>query len=67
MLVRFIATALMAISVVELALYWLESDVHHTPLQTSCGVLLAVPFVLGVVILVKARAVAEWISDKFDG
>jgi hypothetical protein len=67
MLVRFIAAALMAISVVELALYWLESDVHHTPLQTSCGVLLAVPFVLGVVILVKARAVAEWISDKFDG
>jgi hypothetical protein len=67
MLVRFIAAALMAISVVELALYWLESDVHHTPLQTSHGVLLAVPFGLGVVILVKARAVAEWISDKFDG
>jgi hypothetical protein len=67
MLVRFIAAALMAISLVELALYWLESDVHHTSLQTSCGVLLAVPFVLGVVILVKAKAVAEWISNKFDG
>lgn len=66
MLVRFIAAVFMAISVVELALYWLESDVHHTPLQPSHGVLLAVPFVLGVVILVKAGAVAEWISDKFD-
>jgi hypothetical protein len=67
MLVRFIAVALMGISVVELVLYWLESDAHHTPLQTSRSVLLAVPFVLGVVILIKARAVAEWISDKFDG
>jgi len=66
MLVRFSAAALMAISVVELALYWLESDVHQTPLQISHGVILSIPFIFGVVILIKAKAVAEWVSDKFD-
>jgi hypothetical protein len=66
MLVRFSAAALMAVSVVELALYWLESNVHHTPLQAAHGVLLSIPFVLGVIALIKAKTIAEWISDKFD-
>ena len=37
-----------------------------SPSRIFHAVLLFIPFVLGVVILVKARAVAEWISNKFD-
>ena len=66
MLVRFIAVSLMGVTVVEIALYWAVSSAHHTPLQTFPCVLKSIPAVLGVVVLIKARAVAEWISNKLD-
>ena len=66
MLVRFIAVALMGVSVVELALYWVVSSSHHTPMETFPCVLKSIPAVLGLVILIKAKAVAEWISNKLD-
>lgn len=66
MLVRFIAVSLMGVSVVELALYWVISSSHHTPMETFPCVLKSIPAVLGIVILIKARAVAEWISNKLD-
>jgi hypothetical protein len=66
MLVRFIAASLIGISVVELALYWVISSSHHTPMQTFPCVLKSIPCVLGIVMLVKAKAVAEWISNKLD-
>ena len=66
MLVRFIAVALLGVSVVELALYWAVSSSHHAPLETFPCVLKSIPGVLGAVVLVKARAVAEWVSNKLD-
>ena len=66
MLVRFIAVALMGVSVVELALYWVVSSSHHTPMETFPCVLKSIPAALGLVILIKAKAVAEWISNKLD-
>ena len=66
MLVRFIAASLIGISVVELALYWAISSSHHTPMETFPCILKAIPAVLGIVILIKAKAVAEWISNKLD-
>jgi hypothetical protein len=66
MLVRFTALSLVGISVVELALYWVVSSAHHTPMQTFPCILKSISGVLGVVILIKAKAVAEWISDKLD-
>ena len=66
MLVRFIAVALIGVSVVEIALYWVVSSSHHTPMQTFPCVLKAIPAVLGLVMLIKAKAVAEWISNKLD-
>ena len=66
MLVYFIAIGLIGLSVLELGLYGGECFVHHQPVQIFHAVLLFIPFVLGIVVLARARAVAEWISNKFD-
>ena len=66
MLVYFIAIGLIGLSVLELGLYGGECHVHHQPVQVFHAVLLFIPLVLGIVVLVRARAVAEWISNKFD-
>ena len=66
MFVRFTAAGLVGLSVLELGLYVGECFVHHQPVQVLQGALRFLPFVLGVVIFAKARAVAEWISNKFD-
>ena len=66
MLVRSIAIGLVGLSVLELGLYGGECFVHHQPVQVIHTVLLFIPLVLGIVVLAKAKAVAEWISNKFD-
>ena len=66
MFVRFTAVALIGLSVLELGLYGGECYVHHQPVQIFHGVLLCLPFLMGVVVFAKARAVAEWIANKFD-
>ncbi len=66
MLVRFIAIGLIGLSVLELGLYGGECFVHHQPVQVFHAVLLFIPFVLGIVIFARARAIAEWISNTFD-
>ena len=66
MFVRFTAVGLIGLSVLELGLYQGECYVHHQPVQILHEILLFIPFVLGGVVFAKARAVAEWISNKFD-
>ena len=66
MLVHFTAIGLIGLSLLELGLYGGECYVHHQPVQIFHTVLLFIPFVLGVVIFARARAVAEWISNTFD-
>ena len=66
MLVRFIAFVLMGFGLIDLSLHWIETSVHHTHMRISHFALPAVLFVPGVVILFKARAVAEWISNRLD-
>jgi hypothetical protein len=66
MLVRFIAVALIGLGVIELSLSWVESYERHTSMKTFDFVLPAMLVVLGVVGLVKADSLAEWISNKLD-
>jgi hypothetical protein len=66
LLVRFTAAGLIGLSLLELGLYGGECYVHHQPFQILHGVFLFIPFLLGVVVLARAGAVAEWISNKFD-
>jgi hypothetical protein len=67
MLVRFIAAALIGWTFVDLALYWVISRHNHTAMETFPCILKSIPAVLGIAMLIKARAVAQWISDKLDG
>jgi hypothetical protein len=67
MLVRFIAVALIGISVIEFALYWAVSQHNNAPMQIFPCVLKSIPFVLGVAGLIKSKALAQWVSDKLDG
>jgi hypothetical protein len=66
MLVRFTAIGLIGLGLLELGLYGGECYMRHEPFHIWHGLLLFVPIVLGIFILTRARAVAEWISNKFD-
>ena len=66
MFVRFTAAGLVGLSVLELGLYAAECLAHHQPIRVLHGLLLFLPFVLGIVILIRARSIAEWMANKFD-
>jgi hypothetical protein len=66
MLVRFIAAALIGWTIVDFALYWAVSQHNHTPMNIFSCVLDLIPALLGIVMLVRAKAVAQWISDKLE-
>lgn len=66
MFVRFVAACLMGMSVVELALYGVEYKFRNVPVNVFLSALWVVLFLVGVAALIKAKAVAEWISDKLD-
>jgi hypothetical protein len=66
MLVRFVALALIGLGIIVLSLYWIQSSTHHAPLRAVDFVLPAVLLVLGIVFLIKAGALATWVSNKLD-
>jgi protein-S-isoprenylcysteine O-methyltransferase Ste14 len=66
MLVRFIAVALIGLSVIILSLSWVQSSMHHLPMRVIDFVLPSVLLVLGMVFLIKADALATWIANKLD-
>jgi hypothetical protein len=66
MLVRFVAVALMFVTLVEIVLYLVVSSAHHAPVEIFPCVLKSIPFVLGVVILIKSKSLAAWVSEKLE-
>jgi tryptophan-rich sensory protein len=64
MLVRVVAACLMGMSVVELGLYAAEYKFRHTPVNILFSALWIILFLVGVIVLIKAKAIAEWISDR---
>lgn len=66
MLVRFVAVATIGVSLIMAGLYVAGSFVHQVPVGKVHCALLTIPALLGVVILIRSRAVAEWLSDKLD-
>ena len=66
MLVRFIAVAIIGMSLLMEGLYVAENLVHNLPVGKVHCALLTIPSVLGIVILVRSRPVAEWLSEKLD-
>ena len=70
MFVRFVAACFMVIGLLELALYLgaMLSNPNSPRAGESSSRLCfnSIPFVAGVVILIKAKAIANWISDKLE-
>jgi len=66
MLVRLIAAALIGWTAVELALYWLVGTQKHLPMKTFPSLVKSLPLALGLILMIKPKAVAQWISDQLD-
>jgi hypothetical protein len=67
-LVRLIGVLLVVISILDLGLYWAKCSIpeHKTPVQIVPVLLNLIPAVVGFVVLIKSREIAEWISNTFD-
>ena len=66
MLVRFLAAVLIGWAVLDLALYYVVNSHKNLPLEIIPCLVKSLPFIAGVVILIKSKALAEWISDQLD-
>ena len=66
MLIRVVAAALIGWAIVDIALYVVICQHKNVPVETFTCVLKSISAVLGVVCLIKSKAIAEWISDKLD-
>ena len=66
MLVRFIAVALIGWALAELALYLVICEQKHLTIQVFPCLFKVLPLLAGLVMLVKAKALAEWIANLLD-
>lgn len=74
-LVRLLAICLIALGLLDAAMYftqyltpYLNAHAHHeaqpaAPLNIFRVILDAIPIIAGIVALIKAKAIAEWLSD----
>jgi hypothetical protein len=65
MLVRFTAVALIGFSLAEIAMIFAVSS--KVPVTALSFILYSLPGMVGLLMLVKARAIAEWLDDLLDG
>ena len=66
MLVRFIAAACIGWALIDLTLYVVVARQKGLPVQVLPCIVKSLPAVAGMVGLIKARALAEWLADKLD-
>ena len=66
MLVRFIAAALLGATLVDLTLYWVVAQHNQTSLSILACAVKSIPAVIGIILFIKEKALAAWISDKLD-
>jgi hypothetical protein len=74
-LVRFIAICIIVVGLLDAGLYFTEylgllsSTTHHEPrqpLNILRVVLDSLPVIVGIVILIKAKPIAEWVADLIE-
>jgi hypothetical protein len=66
MLIRIIAAALVGWAVVDVSLYLILCNHNQQPVEILPCTVKSLPLIVGVVFFIKARALADWISDKLD-
>lgn len=67
MLVRFVAIALILFSLALLATPLTAAVNTKSAIDTAGCLLRALPALVAVIMLIKARAIAQWLSDLLDG
>ena len=67
-LVQLVGVLYVVASMLELGLYWAKcaNPRHPVPVEAIPCALKLIPAAIGLVILIKAKAVAEWISNILD-
>jgi hypothetical protein len=66
MLIRVIASALIGWAIVDIALYCALCKHKNVPIEILSCALKSISGVLGIVFLIRAKSIAQWISDKLD-
>lgn len=66
MLVRFIALALIGWTITELALHVVVNRHNGQPMSLLPCLVRSLPLLAGLVMLIKSRALAQWLADKLD-
>ena len=67
-LVRLVAVCLIVISLLEIGLHLTEHLAPHNPVPLSVLriALSSIPALIGIIILLKAKALAQWLSDLIE-
>ena len=67
-LVRLIGVLSVVATILDLGLYWAKCAFAKppVPVETVPVLLKLIPALIGLAVLIKARALAEWLSDKLD-
>lgn len=67
-LVRLVAACLIIIGLLDVGLYLTKcfAPGHHVPVNFLKVFLDFVPGLLGIVVLIKSKAIAEWLSDMIE-
>ncbi len=66
--VRLVAVCVMVIGLLDVGLYLTEcfEPKHRAPVKVFPIISNSIPVFLGIILLVKARAIAHWIAEKFE-
>jgi hypothetical protein len=67
-LVRLVGVMLIVATILEMGLYLAKCFIpgHHLPVEVISVLIRLIPAVIGGVVLVKARAIADWIAELLD-
>jgi hypothetical protein len=67
-LVRLISVLLVVATILELGLYWAQCRYAKPPLPMHAGPVVErlIPSLFGFAGLIKARAIASWVTEKLD-
>ena len=67
-LVRLVGVSLVVASILELGLYWAKCAFVKppSPVEVIPCLVRLIPAAMGLVVLIKARALAEWLSNFLD-
>ena len=68
MLVRLVAACVMVIGLLDTGLYLTQclASKHPVPVKILPIVFNSIPFVIGIVILIRAKAIGNWIANKLE-